>query len=158
MAEKRRAYPEWPLCGVGVLVWRGPIDSGEILLVRRTQPPRQGEWSLPGGTQEIGETCRDTARREVFEETGIDVEISALADVIDLIERDEEGRYRYHYTIIDFIAVWRSGNARPGEGVSEIAWARLDDLKKFNLWEETVRIIRLSAMKRLEEITTQPQP
>lgn len=144
----RRDYPKLPLCGVGVLVWRGSIAAGEVLLVRRAQPPRQGQWSIPGGLQELGETCRDAARREVLEETGIEIRLGPVIDIVDLIERDEEDRPRYHYTLIDFMAEWAAGEAVAGDGVSEILWTRPDRLKDLTVWEETVRVIHHAAALR----------
>lgn len=149
----RRDYPKLPLCGVGVLVWRGPIDAGEVLLVRRARPPRQGQWSIPGGLQELGETCSDAAKREVLEETGVEIQLGAVVDVIDLIERDDEGRPRYHYTLIDFIAEWVAGEAAAGDGVSDVMWASPNKLKDLNLWDETVRVIHRAAAMRAALLT-----
>ncbi len=144
----RRDYPKLPLCGVGVLVWRGPLDAGEVLLVRRAKPPRQGQWSIPGGLQELGETCADAAKREVLEETGVEIRLGSVIDVIDLIERDEDDRPRYHYTLIDFMAEWVTGEAVAGDGVSDILWTRPDKLKDLTIWEETVRVIHQAAALR----------
>jgi len=87
-----REYPDRPFVGIGVIVWCG----GRVLLVRRARPPRQGQWSLPGGLQELGEGVLEAARREVREETGLDIDILGIADVVDLIERNDAGRVRYH--------------------------------------------------------------
>ncbi len=144
----RRDYPKLPLCGVGVLVWRGPIDAGEVLLVRRARPPRQGQWSIPGGLQELGETCVDAARREVLEETGVEIQLGAVVDVIDLIERDDEGLPRYHYTLIDFVAEWVAGEAVSGDGVSDILWVKPEELKNLTIWDETIRVIHRAAAMR----------
>lgn len=151
----RRDYPKLPLCGVGVLVWRGPIDAGEVLLVRRARPPRQGQWSIPGGLQELGETCRDAAQREVLEETGVEIQLGAVVDVIDLIERDDDDRPRYHYTLIDFVAEWAGGEAVAGDGVSDVLWARPDELKDLPLWDETIRVIHRAAAMRAANLTIQ---
>ena len=131
------AYPNRPLIGVGVVVFKG----GEVLLVRRGKPPREGQWSLPGGRQRLGETVRATAAREVAEEAGLEVEVTALLDVIDSMTRDGDGELAYHYTLIDFLAEWRAGEARAGGDVMEVTWADPDDLAPYDLWDETVRII-----------------
>lgn len=139
-----RSYPEQPLVGVGSVVWRGE----HVLLIRRGQPPRQDEWSLPGGSQELGETVAEAARREVLEETGLDVTIHDVIAVVDLIDRDDDGRIRFHYTLIDVLAEWRAGEARAGDDAAEVAWATLDELPHYTLWSETEHIIRLSAERR----------
>jgi len=139
-----RAYPQRPLCGVGVVVWR----HRRVLLVRRGKPPRQGRWSLPGGLQELGETVFEAAAREVLEETGLTVAVTDLIDVVDLIERDGDGRVRYHYTLADVTAEWRSGEAVAGDDVAHAEWFALDAIPTPELWSETVRIIKLSAEMR----------
>lgn len=139
-----RTYPERPLIGVGGVVWR----DDRVLLIRRGQPPKQDEWSLPGGRQELGETIAEAARREVFEETGLEVEVQDVVAVVDLIDRDDDGRIRFHYTLIDLLAEWRAGEARAGDDAAAVAWARLDELAQYELWSETERIIRLSAERR----------
>ena len=136
-----RQYPQQPLIGVGVVVCRG----NKVLLIRRGGPPRQGEWSLPGGLQKLGETVFEAARREVREETGVEIRVLALADVVDLIERDEAAdRVRYHYTLVDVVAGWLEGEAAPGSDAAEVAWADLETLPRYRLWSETERVIRLA--------------
>ena len=133
-----RAYPDRPFVGVGVVVFRG----ADVLLVRRAGPPRPDSWSIPGGAQEIGETVRQAALRELGEETGIEARIAGLIDVVDGIDRDGDGRVRHHYTLVDFAAVWTAGAARPASDVAGLRWvppAALDDVP---LWRETRRIIR----------------
>ena len=83
-----RTYPDRPVVGVGAVVWR----DDRFLLVRRGKPPNQGQWSLPGGAQQLGETVFEAARREVMEETALDVEVLGLVDVVDGIKADNEGR------------------------------------------------------------------
>jgi ADP-ribose pyrophosphatase YjhB (NUDIX family) len=104
-----REYPDRPWIGIGVAAFRGDA----VLLVRRARPPRLGAWSLPGGAQHLGERVQDTARRELREETGIEVGPLLLAEVIDALTADAEGRLRFHYTIIDFAARWTAGEALP---------------------------------------------
>ena len=90
----------------------------------------------------------DGGRREVREETGTEVEITGVLDVIDSIQRDETGRVRFHYTLIDLAAEWRAGEPVAGDDAAAAAWVDADDLDRYQLWEETVRLIRLSAAKR----------
>ncbi|HYB10512.1 MAG TPA: NUDIX hydrolase [Alphaproteobacteria bacterium] len=139
-----RSYPERPFVGVGALVFRGE----KVLLVRRGKPPRKGQWSIPGGMQQTGETVAEAARREVREETGLDVEIGETVAVIDSIARDEAGAVEYHYTLVDVIAEWRAGEAVAGDDAAEVAWTAPDRLQSFELWHETVRVIQLAAARR----------
>ena len=139
-----REYPDCPRVGVGVLVWR----DDHLLLVRRARPPGAGEWSLPGGGQELGETLFETARREVAEETGLDVEPVAVLTAVDSITRDDHGRVRFHYTLIDVVANWQAGEASAEDDVSSVCWATPDEADTLVAWSETRRVIRLAAALR----------
>ena len=129
-----------------MVIWK----DGKVLLVRRGKPPRDGQWSIPGGAQELGETLLETARREVSEETGLDVAVTGLIDVVDFIERDTAGGVRYHYSLIDFSAEWRSGEPRAGGDVSDVVWLDPNELARYEIWSETRRIILKSAGMRRE--------
>ncbi len=137
-------YPNRPLVGVGVVA----IKDGRVLLIRRAKPPRAGRWSLPGGRQRLGETVRETARRELHEEAGVEAEVTALLDVVDSITRDDEGAIAYHYTLVDFLAEWRGGAPRAGGDATEALWADPEDLGSYELWDETLRLIRLGLARR----------
>lgn len=132
-----REYPQRPILAVGAVIWRGD----HVLLVRRGNPPRANEWSIPGGAQELGETVRDALHREVKEETNVLIAIEGLADVVDAIIPDEDGRARHHYTLIDFAARWTGGDARPGDDVAETKWVHMRDLDRYALWDATRRVI-----------------
>ncbi len=149
-----RSYPPRPLVGVGVVVLRGD----EVLLVRRGKAPRRGDWSLPGGAQELGETVFEAAVREAREETGLDVAVVGLVDVVDSITRDAAGAVRYHYTLVDVLAEWRGGEARAAGDAADVAWAPLDRLADYGLWSETVRVIRLAADRRAASVAGFPAP
>lgn len=136
----QREYPERPLVGIGAVVRRGD----RVLLVRRAKPPRANGWSLPGGLQQLGETVFAAAAREVREETGVIAQGWRLIAIADLIEHDDAGRVRYHYTLIDVAATWCSGEAVAGDDASAVTWASLDDLARYELWDETVRVISLA--------------
>ena len=136
-------YPNRPLIGVGIIVFRETEAGPRVLLIRRGKPPREGQWSLPGGRQRLGETVRAAAVREVREETGCAVEITALLDVVDSINRDESGAIAYHYTLVDFLAEWRGGEATAAGDAAEVAWADPDALDPYDLWSETLRLIAL---------------
>ncbi len=137
-------YPNRPLIGVGVIVFK----EDRVLLIRRGKPPRAGQWSLPGGRQRLGETVRETAAREVREETGCEVEVTALLDVLDSLTRDAAGEIQYHYTLVDFLAEWRGGEARAAGDAAEVAWADPDALEPYDLWSETLRLIALGRERR----------
>lgn len=140
----RREYPDAVRVGVGVVVWRGD----RVLLVRRGRPPRLGEWGLPGGGQEVGETLFEAAVREVREETGVTIEPLQILTAVDGITRDEEGRVRFHYTLIEVAAEWRAGEPRPSDDVTDVRWAGLEEVEELVAWDETRRIIELAARSR----------
>jgi 8-oxo-dGTP diphosphatase len=135
-----REYPPRPIVGIGIVV----IKGNEVLLCRRGKPPNIGSWTLPGGAQEIGETCEDAARRELLEETGIVAGDLHFCAHVNVIRRDEDGRVRFHYTILDFATRWEAGELMAGSDVSEAVWARLDDLEPYGLWTEAHRVIDIA--------------
>lgn len=139
-----REYPTSPLIGVGAVIWR----EDRVLLIRRGKPPRENEWSLPGGRQELGETVAEAARREAHEETGLAITVRDVVAVVDLIDRDAAGRVQFHYTLIDVLAEWQSGEAVAGDDAAEVAWVALDELPRYSLWSETERVIRLADERR----------
>jgi 8-oxo-dGTP diphosphatase len=139
VSEERRGreYPPRPIVGIGIAVLR----PGAVLLVRRGRPPALGAWSLPGGAQKLGEPAEAAARRELAEETGLEVGELVLAAYVDSIHRDGAGRVQYHYTILDFAALWRKGEAAAGSDVTGVAWAPFDRLDDYDLWNEARRVI-----------------
>ena len=139
-----REYPARPIIGVGVVVWHGE----RVLLVRRGKPPRLGHWSLPGGAQRLGETVAEAARREVKEETGLEVLLGDIVATVDLIERDRQGRVRYHYTLIDFVADAAGPELQPGSDAAEAQWFTLAEIETLDLWSETLRVIGLAGERR----------
>lgn len=142
-----REYPDRPFCGVGIVVLR----NDTVLMVRRAKPPRQGLLSLPGGLQELGETIEAAARREVLEETGLQIQLVSFLDVVDSITYDDWNQIRYHYTLCEFAAIAPVGEPIAGDDATDALWIRLDELDDLDLWSETVRIIRLAAEKVGEE-------
>jgi 8-oxo-dGTP diphosphatase len=141
VTELQRRNPAHPLVGVGAVVLHG----GRVLLVRRANPPRAGEWSLPGGLQHLGETVAQAAFREVKEETGIDIRVLGVVDVVDLIEYDDAGaEVSYHFTLVELLAIWQQGEVTAGEDAADAAWVELDRLASMQMWAETIRIIHLA--------------
>ena len=100
-----RDYPDRPICGVGIVVFH----QQKVLLIRRGKPPRQGEWSIPGGKQKLGETLQQAARREVQEETGLKLGPLMLVDVVDSIFKDSQGQIQYHYSLVEWTGEFVSG-------------------------------------------------
>ena len=137
-----RAYPLHPRVGVGIVVLRR--DPAAVLLIRRGQPPNAGAWALPGGGQELGETMERTARRELMEECGILTGPLLLAGVVDSIHTDALGRVQFHYAIVDYATLWTGQAPVAGSDAEAVAWAELDDLSRYALWSEALRIISLA--------------
>jgi 8-oxo-dGTP diphosphatase len=142
----RREYPDAPIAGVGAVIVRETPDRGQqVLLIRRGQQPLKGEWSLPGGAIELGETLEEAICREVVEETGLVVEAVDVVQAFDRISRDAEGRVRYHYVLVDFLCRICAGSEVPelivcATDALEARWAGPDDLD--GLTPLTVEVIR----------------
>ena len=135
----------WPIVGVGAVIWN---TENQIVLIRRGQEPRLGEWSIPGGKLEWGEGLREALLREVEEETGLGVEIESLSDVVDSITKDPSGAVLRHYVLIDFTVRHLTGALRPGSDAAEARWVRYAGIGEYPLWTETRRIIDTSARMR----------
>ncbi len=143
---ERREYPERPIIGVGGVV----ISDGRVLLVRRAGPPLQGRWSIPGGILEVGETLIEGVRRELAEETGIDVRVRTLIEVFERIDRDPSGKLQYHFVVLDYLCEAARGTARAGSDVTEVAWAAPAELEKYALTEIASRVV-LKAFELADE-------
>ena len=144
MTKEKREYPDRPYVGVGVIVFRGK----EVLLIKRNKEPSKGQWSIPGGRQTIGETAEEAAQRELLEETGVYVDRLLLVDVVDAIIPDAEGKIKFHYTLVDFMGHWYSGDSRAGDDAQEVRWVHLNEMSSYPLLEKTMNIIhKASAMK-----------
>ena len=136
----KRDYPERPFVGIGCVVWRGD----EVLLVQRDKPPDQGEWGLPGGAQELGETVFEAAAREVLEETGVVAEPLGLITVLDMIRYDAASAIEFHYTIIEIAARHVSGAVVAGDDVTDARFVPVDEVRRLAVWDEVERVVRLS--------------
>ncbi len=133
-----RLYPAHPRVGVGVVV----VREGRVLLVRRGRPPHAGRWSIPGGLQRLGETVEEAARREVAEETGLALGTLHLVAVVDLIERDAEGRVRRHYTLVDYAARAEPGRPRAASDAAELGWMPPAEALRRLDWGRTREVLR----------------
>ena len=140
----KRDYPDRPIVGVGTVI----IDAGRALVVRRATEPLKGEWSIPGGVLELGETLRNGAAREALEETGLTVEVGEVLEVFDRIIPDAEGRTRYHYVLVDFLCRKLSGEARAGSDVSEVRWITPGELEHFAIADSAANVIRKGFERR----------
>jgi 8-oxo-dGTP diphosphatase len=127
--KEGRSYPERPIVGVLAVVMRGD----RVLVVRRANPPMPGRWGFPGGVLELGETVAEGAMRELFEETGVVAEAAGTLTTLDSIHRDDEGRVRYHYTLVAVIGHRRSGEGMPGDDADEVAWLTRAEIVEQNL-------------------------
>ena len=133
-----REYPERPLVGVGGVV----IDGDRTLLIRRGSAPLEGQWSIPGGMLELGESIEEGVRRELAEETGIVVRVLELIEVFERVIPGEAGRTRYHFVILDYLCEMVSGEARAASDVIDVAWATDEELERFELTAIATRVIR----------------
>jgi 8-oxo-dGTP diphosphatase len=120
-----RDYPSRPIIGILAMVRRG----SRFLLVRRAKPPNSGYWGFPGGVQELGETIFDAALRELAEETGVKAAQPQVFTALDAVERDEDNRIRYHYTLIVVALEWQSGEGEPGDDADALGWFGLEDVE-----------------------------
>jgi len=134
----KREYPESPLVGVGAVI----VKESRVLLIRRGTPPLLGEWSLPGGVLECGETLREAVAREVREETGLAVEPGEMLGVYERVIRDDEGRVRYHYVLIDFLCRAAGGDLKAGSDAADVRWFTLDELPALNLAYDANDVVR----------------
>jgi 8-oxo-dGTP diphosphatase len=134
----KREYPQSPVVGVGGVV----IHEGRALLIKRGSEPLKDQWSIPGGTLELGESIQEGVRRELLEETGIEVQVGELIEVFDRIFRDQAGKIQYHFVIVDYLCKKISGEAHPASDVTDTAWVQEEDLWNYKLTEAATRVIR----------------
>ncbi|UCF83417.1 MAG: NUDIX hydrolase [Desulfobacteraceae bacterium] len=144
----KRDYPEGPIVGVAAVIFSGE----SVLMARRNQEPGRGQWSLPGGGVELGESLLDALRRELLEEISIKVDIGGLIGVFDRVIRDRENKVRYHYVLIDFWGWITSGQPRHGSDISELRFVPLEELDLFEISKEIKETVRKAVDMRKRAI------
>jgi mutator protein MutT len=139
-----RVYPDRPIVGVGAIV----LDADRVLLVKRANEPLKGEWSVPGGVVDVGETLEEAIRREVREETCLDIEVGPIVDVLDRIRYDPEGRVKFHYVLIDFLCRPLGGTLQCASDAEAAAWAGRPDLTSYGVADATISVIDKAIARR----------
>ena len=124
-----REYPAHPVVGVGAVV----VRDGKALVIKRAHEPRKGEWSLPGGLLELGESLQDAARREIKEETGLDIDVGPVIETFDRVHRDDQGKIRYHFVIVDFVSWTNGGEAKAGSDAEAVACVTADQIDAYQI-------------------------
>lgn len=124
--------------GVGAII----VQDEHVIVIRRNAEPLKGEWSIPGGVVELGETLRQAAAREALEETGLVVDAGKVVEVFDSIYSDASGRTQYHYVLIDFLCRPVGGQIQAGSDASDVRWARSEELDSLGMRPNTVRVLR----------------
>ncbi len=124
----KRLYPDQPVVGVGAIILR----EGKILLEKRGNEPARGQWTIPGGVVEVGESLEDAVARETKEETGLEVKTANLLDVVDQVHLDKEGKIEYHYVIIDYM-VNATGEPNASSDADELIWVAIGEVEAYDL-------------------------
>jgi ADP-ribose pyrophosphatase YjhB (NUDIX family) len=145
-----RTYPDRPYVGIGAVI----VHEGRVVLVKRRFDPLAGQWSIPGGAVEAGETLDACVAREMAEETGFVVEVGPVVEVLDRITRDEEGRVLYHFVLIDYLCWPIGGELRAGSDVAEAVLAEPSELAQYALTEKATSVIE----RALEMARDMPPP
>jgi ADP-ribose pyrophosphatase len=138
MTLPKSAYPGQPLLAVGAVA----IHEGRVLLVRRLRPPGQGQWAIPGGKVDLGETLAQAAEREILEETGLRIAAGEPVYTFEVVERDEEGRVRFHYVIVDLAAEYLGGDLRPGDDAGDARWVAPEELAALSVHPRTRELLQ----------------
>jgi mutator protein MutT len=134
----KRDYPNQPIAGVAGVI----IHKNKILLTKRGNEPGYGKWGLPGGVVELGEKVDDAVKREVFEETGIEVETIKILTVFDSIRKDKTGKIRFHYILIEFLCRYIQGDIHSSDDALDAKWVPLEKLDEFDIMPFTKSFVR----------------
>ena len=118
------------------------MRGNKALIIKRGHEPRKGEWSLPGGIVELGESLVDAVKREVLEETGLIVEAGPIVETFDRVHRDPDGRIRYHFVIVDYLCASPVGDAVAGSDADAVAWAAAEEIDGYGINPHAAEVIR----------------
>jgi 8-oxo-dGTP diphosphatase len=147
----KRLYPDQPVVGIGAVI----VKEGNIALIKRSNEPSKGKWTIPGGLVELGENLEAAVIRETKEETCLDIENPRLIDVVDNVDLDEQGKIRYHYVIIDYLVHVISGNIQAASDAAEFLWVPLDEVEKLNL-TASFRLFFRNNREKLSRLSSYP--
>lgn len=136
--DGRRLRPDRPIVGIGAVV----LEGGRVVLVKRAHPPLQGEWSLPGGAIELGETSTEAVRREVLEETGLIVDVGPVVEVVERMQRDDAGAVEYHFVIVDYKCRRLEGTLAPGSDAADARWVAPADLAALRVTDTAIAVVQ----------------
>jgi len=133
-----REYPDYPRVGVGAVI----LDGDRVLLIQRGGVTLPGKWSIPGGLVELGETTREAVCREIGEECGLEIDLVDVCGVLDRVVRDPDGRVRYHWVLVDFLAVARGGTLCAGDDAADARWVPIDEVETYDTTDGLMDMIR----------------
>lgn len=138
MRQGDSTYPQHPRPAVGAIVFK----DDRVLLVKRGRPPAQGQWAIPGGNIQLGESLQAAAEREILEETGVTIRASRPVLAFDAIVEDDDGHIQFHYVIVDLVAEYVAGELRPGDDAADVRWVAADELATLNVSPPTLNLLR----------------
>ena len=139
-------FPASPIVGVGAVI----VNNDKVVIIRRANEPYKGQWSIPGGRVELGEPLVAAVRREMREETGLDVDVGPVIEVFERIQRDDQGRVRYHFVIVDYLCAYVGGELCAGDDAADAAWVTSEELDRFDIRESAVTVIRRALQLAIE--------
>ena len=132
-----RTYPDHPVVSVGAVI----LDEDAVLLIKRAHEPLMGQWSLPGGVVEVGETLAAALRREVHEETGLEVHVGSLVDVLDRVLRGPDSRVEYHFVILDYLCSVAGGHLAHSSDAADARWVQIGELPHYRVTEKVASVV-----------------
>jgi 8-oxo-dGTP diphosphatase len=147
-----RRFPDRPVLSVGAVILR----RNRVVLVKRGQPPLLGEWSLPGGVVEVGETLTEAVAREVLEETGLVVQAGPVVEVVERLDHADDGRVEYHFVIVDYLCRAESDGIVAGSDAADVRWVPVADLPAYRLTGTAMAVIERALRQTMPGVKTSP--
>jgi len=149
----KRKYPDQPIIGVGAIIFRGD----QVLLIQRGQEPSLGQWSIPGGAVLVGETLEEAVKREIFEETHLEVKVLTAVKVLERLFRDPDGRVAYHYVLVDFLCHCLAGELQSDSDAQDARFVNLQDFPSYRIAPITLGVIsRADRLRQNPELWDSP--